>query len=233
MGFGTIACSENANNNDMSFLFGDPDDDGIETWMEYVLDTDPYNEDSDNDGLPDKWEYISEMDPSDSSDAHEDLDYYPYYETSKGECDAQFSAIKKIIDVWPSNPSINFTEPVFAEDGPHYDNYEEYYRPYFDINDDNKLKIMHTCPNNPNTDGDQWLDPDDPRPFNFPCDGVVKTNEIEQIQNNINNNHYIILIEAPPEYNFDIPLDQIDTDKQPPAEYEIYLTDSDNDGIML
>ena len=48
----------------------DPDNDGLFTWEEQILGTDPYNSDSDNDGIPDGWEYIYLMDPADPRDAH-------------------------------------------------------------------------------------------------------------------------------------------------------------------
>ena len=159
---------------DEEFLESDPDMDYIPTWMEFILGTDPYNADSDNDGLPDNWEYENLMDPADASDAHLDYDYLPQVEGLVGErdCEWGFQAIKKDIDVWPANRGISFDELVFIEDGTHYDNYEEYYRPYHDQNDGNKLKLMHTNPRNPNSDGDNLLDPDDWEPLNYPNDGL-------------------------------------------------------------
>jgi hypothetical protein len=162
---------------DEDFLFGDPDNDEIFTWEEFLIGTDPYNSDSDNDGIPDFWEYVvGEMDPSDASDAHKDNDYDPSLNNSIGERDATFEAIKALGDgtqmTWPSDREKTFVEPVFDEDGSHYDNYEEYYRPYRDQNDNMKIKIMKTYPQRPDTDGDGILDPDDYEPFNFKNDGT-------------------------------------------------------------
>ncbi len=229
---------------DFAFLYGDPDGDEIATWEEYLIGTDPYNSDSDNDGLPDNWEHGNDLDPSDSSDAHEDLDYFPLYNASVGEHEAAYDAIKKDIDVWPSNRQITFSEAVFQEDGPHYDNYEEYYRPYYDQYDNMKLKVMHTLPNHPNTDGDEYLDPDDPEPFNFKNDGTgiggasistsEKTNNIKAIEIEDNSNENIIYLEdnsETPEYNFDVNVQQPDSNQQPPTEDKKYFADVDNDGI--
>jgi hypothetical protein len=152
-------------NTDEEFLYGDPDDDWILNWEELILGTDPYNGDSDNDGLPDFWEYqIAQMDPADAGDAHLDYDYYPTTFHTIGEKEALFSEIKKDIDVWPANREITFAEPWIGEDGPHYDNYEEYYRSYRDKNDGMKIKLMSTLPQNPDSDGDGILDPDDEVP---------------------------------------------------------------------
>jgi hypothetical protein len=253
MGFGTIAYSENTNSNDMSFLFSDPDGDWIETWMEYVLGTDPYNSDSDNDGLPDGWEYEYELDPADSSDAHLDYDYYPMDNFTQGEYESNFNAIEGEVFVWPVNTEIKFTDLVFNENSIHYDNYEEYYRPYYDRDDKFKLKIIHTFPNNPDSDDDQLLDPEDPEPLkynDFKNDSVAmdQTNECDQnqapkidksnnritnVENDYNDIELIEIYTEISENKFDIKIEQTESNQQLLVNDAEYFADLDNDGILF
>ncbi len=247
--FTSLALAEGSQEEE-SFLFSDPDGDGILTWEEFVRGSDPYNSDSDNDGLPDDWEFDFfdfGLNPGDSSDAHEDIDYYPPYNTSKSESEASFEAIKTYTQgdmVWPSNPTIRFIDKVFDEDGTHYDNYEEYYRPY--TAEDGAIKIMKTYPNDPDCDDDDILDPDDFEPFNYANDGtgvggvdspVINKNkdlDSEPIKIQENNKEIDIIVElsgeAPdPVFVFDI--DVLEPNQQPPAENKDYAADIDNDGI--
>lgn len=236
---------------DEDFLYGDPDGDEIFTWEEFLIGTDPYNADSDNDGIPDRWEYIiAEMDPSDSADAHMDNDYDPSLNASIGEREATYVAIKALGDgtqmVWPADRTKTFVEPVFDEDGPHYDNYEEYYRPYRDQYDNMKIKIMMTYPQRPDTDGDGLLDPDDYEPFNYDNDGtgvgaaeaplvpVEPEKEAQVLEKPAQEPNDNIPIIKEPEpiiennvQNFDFVIvkpEQSDASKN-------YLLDADNDGI--
>jgi hypothetical protein len=239
---------------DTLFLESDPDLDELPTYIEFLLGTDPYNSDSDNDGLPDNWEYENLMNPADSSDAHDDFDYIPTTNFSVGEREANYEAIVQLGDgtamVWPADISITFTTPVFDEDGPHYDNYEEYYRPYRDQNDELKVKIMKTNPNNPDCDGDGILDPDDYEPFNFKNDGLgaggyeapeevkpfipdntMKKVEVSGTENQANNDVSILYFDYSnePEYQtYDI---NVEETTQPPADNKNNLKDADNDGI--
>ncbi len=83
--------------------------------------------------------------------------------------------------VWPDNPNILFVQVLDSETGPHYDNYEEYYRPYLVPENQGIIRFCHTNPLNPNTDGDLLSDPDDPWPLNFPHGGLDNnTNNSEQ-----------------------------------------------------
>jgi hypothetical protein len=166
---------------DKKFREGDPDGDGIPTWEEFLLGIDPFNVDSDNDGLPDGWEkeYWPQLNPADSKDAHLDFDYDPIHDAQGydiGERSAQFTAIDYYRNnqpiTWPGNPSITYVEPVFDETGPHYDNYEEYYRPYYPFKNKDIIRYIHTNPLNPDTDGDKYLDPDDEFPIWWPNGSV-------------------------------------------------------------
>ena len=246
-GLTSVALAGDPLKNDEAFLDSDPDNDGIPTWWEFLIGTDPYNSDSDNDGLPDDWEIENLLDPADSSDAHKDYDYDPSTNFSVGEREAAYEAIKKAIDIWPSNRDITFSEPVFNEDGAHYDNYEEYYRPYHDQFDNNKIKIMKTKPTNPDCDGDGVLDPDDYEPFNYKNDGLglggadapevkniddivskvetVTNPEVQEIvepiiPSNEDNNYQIY-------ESFDIEIEQTPTKYNEP----LFTIDTDNDGF--
>ncbi len=181
MMFASAALAGDPLKEDKDFLGSDPDGDGVLTWEEFVLGTDPFNSDSDNDGLPDGWEkeYWPTMNPADSSDAHLDFDYDPTSNGTgydRGERDATFEAVQKLVGgqpmSWPSNPDILFTQPIPGEDGPHYDNYEEYYRMYTDLENQNIIRYMHTNPLKPDTDGDLILDPDDFEPLGWKNDGT-------------------------------------------------------------
>ena len=234
---------------DDDFLYGDPDGDEILTWEEFLLGTDPYNADSDFDGIPDYWEYvIGEMDPSDASDAHEDHDYDPSTNFSIGEREATFDAVKKDIDVWPSDRSVTFVEPMFDEDGPHYDNYEEYYRPYHDQYDNMKVKIMNTLPQKPDSDGDGKLDPDDYEPFNFKNDGLgaggadapasainqendFEVKKLDSDELNHGTNVEVQFTSEPQESSYDFNVAPEEPEKEAAVENKKKLLDSDNDGI--
>ena len=147
------------------------DNDGLMTWEEQILGTDPYNSDSDNDGLPDGWEYQNLLDPADATDSHQDADGEDNGMTT-GEKRASFSQVRKIIDVWPSDGITNVASLVLNENEFHYDNYEEYYRAYYDLDPPHGILFMHTNPNSPDTDGDGYLDPDDAEPLSAQNDGT-------------------------------------------------------------
>jgi hypothetical protein len=247
---------------DKLFLNSDPDGDGIETWEEFTVGTDPFNTDSDNDGLPDWWELEYShwknpdpnalLDPTDSSDAHGDLDYDAVSNGTgfnQGEREAEFKAIQQLKGgqpvSWPSDPDMLFTQPAPGEDGPHYDNYEEYYRPYTDLVNENVIRYMHTNPTKPDTDGDLILDPDDYEPLGWANDGVSpggndvpeiagtsKNTPTQKDTDNVPEQH----IEAIVPSNFDIDIEQTPISNSNPKTSSTnnkneYLPDIDNDGI--
>jgi hypothetical protein len=231
---------------DEDFLFGDPDNDDLFTWEELWMGTDPYNSDSDFDGIPDRWEFDNLMNPADASDAHEDMDYDPALNISVGEREANFDAVKKDIDVWPSNRAITTIEPVFDEDGPHYDNYEEYYRPYHDQKDNMKVKIMKTKPDRPDSDGDGKLDPDDYEPYNFKNDGVgmggadapkeaIEVNDDSNLNDQDNNDESMIALKLPNNFAnaeaFDFEIATPIATPATPTGNKDFLIDVDNDGF--
>lgn len=197
----SVVIAGNPIEKDREFLLSDPDNDCISTWEEFLLGTDPFNTDSDNDGLPDSFEheYMPYLNPADSSDAHQDADYEPisllqWPKIGESKSPYGYRAIRKEIDVWPSNRDITFIQPVFDEKAPHYDNYEEYYRPCFLPENSEIIRYMHTNPIRADTDGDGILDPDDFRPLNFPNGGIdlnnvnISNTNIDKIENENNNN---------------------------------------------
>jgi hypothetical protein len=186
--FTTAAFAGDPLKEDKEFLLSDPDGDGITTWEEFKIGTDPFNTDSDNDGLPDWWELEYSpwmnadpnalMDPTSSKDAHYDYDYDAVSNGTGynvGERESQFQAVKKPMDYWPANPDVTVTQAMFDEEGPHYDNYEEYYRSYTYVDPEDStqsVRYMHTNPTKPDTDGDGILDPDDYEPLGWANDGI-------------------------------------------------------------
>ncbi|UCH88948.1 MAG: hypothetical protein JSV49_12055 [Thermoplasmata archaeon] len=175
----------------------DADKDGLVMWEEYLNGTDPNNADSDNDGLPDGWEVFNNLDPTNPNDARQDMDYQvPDQGTGiAGEIDAKFTAVRNSFDVWPSDGITQVAADL------KYDNYEEYYRaftymagtkitpethPYgMELPPGGEWVIFsYTDPQEPDTDGDTLLDPDDLEPHNFANDGTSYKNEIspEQIE---------------------------------------------------
>lgn len=117
----------------------DPDNDGLNNKDEFIAGSDPNNWDSDGDGLPDGWEVENGLDPSDPMDAELDNDYFG------GEEYASYTQVD-----------------------PPYDNYAEYFR-LAGVNAETGENIyIPTDPNNPDTDGDGILDPDDQWPWDFP-----------------------------------------------------------------
>jgi hypothetical protein len=182
MAFSSSAMAGDPLEEDEEFLNSDPDEDFLRNWEEFLVGTDPFNPDSDNDGLPDYWELEysqwrnqnknAQLDPTNSADAHLDFDYLGRPEGigfMRGESEAEFNAIRTLYGgkkvTWPADPTVDFITPVFDEEGPHYDNYEEYYRPYTDLVDHNVIRYMHTSPIYSDTDGDGILDPDDSEPL--------------------------------------------------------------------
>ena len=241
--FTSFALAGDPLENDQHFLWTDPDGDELLTGYELLIGSDPYNSDSDNDGLDDFWEDQNFMDPADSSDAHLDYDYFPSSNFSEGENAANFDAIQKLGDgtpmTWPSNPEILFTSPVLEEDGPHYDNYEEYYRPYTTA--EGTIKIMKTDPNDPDCDDDGLLDPDDYEPFNFKNDGTgeggVESSEIVIIEDSKSEPTVpqdLLLKDFKEEQlisNYDIDIGEINSNSEANVENKKYPIDADNDGI--
>ncbi len=123
----------------------DPDGDGLTNLDEFVAQSDPNNADTDGDALPDGWEVDNFLNPNDPSDADADFDYFG------GEEYAQF----RIPDV--PNP---------------YTNYAEFFR-YAGVDRETGQPVYYpTDPNNPDTDGDSILDPDDSFPWDFSNDGT-------------------------------------------------------------
>ena len=55
-------------------LFIDGDGDGLSSFSEGIIGTNPYNSDSDGDSLPDWWEFLYGLNPLDSCDVSYDLD---------------------------------------------------------------------------------------------------------------------------------------------------------------
>ena len=121
----------------------DPDMDGLNNVEEYAAGSDPNNYDTDADGLPDGWEVENKLDPTNPKDAEMDNDYWD------GEINSDYSAVP----------------------GDHYNNYDEFYRIFGEDPDTGKIIYRPTNPNNPDTDGDSILDPDDPWPWDFSGDG--------------------------------------------------------------
>jgi hypothetical protein len=207
----------------------DPDNDGLLNWEEQLLGTDPYNIDSDNDGLPDGWEYRNELDPADSTDAHLDADGEDNGQIT-GEKRAAFSQVKKVIDIWPSDGITKVTKLVLNENEVHYDNYEEYYRAYYDLNPPHGILFMHTNPNSPDTDGDGILDPDDAEPLNYQNDGSSPGGEGGDQPNDSEDGHG----DNPSPDNPtppDVPPDNPDNPKPPDPGPPTPTTDSDGDMV--
>ena len=120
----------------------DPDKDGLTNVEEFNAGADPNNPDTDNDGLPDGWEWDYMLDPTDPTDALHDEDYSDSKWENRHEEYALFTQVP----------------------GPHYTNYDEYYR-YSHTDTDGNDQYLHTSPQCDNTDGDELLDPDDPTPL--------------------------------------------------------------------
>ena len=150
---------------------------------------------------------------------------------------------------WPSNPYITFNEPVFDEEGPHYDNYEEYYRPYTDLKDLETIKYMHTNPIYSDTDGDNILDPDDYEPIGWPNCGIspgaadrVESKIDEQkpeIKDVLKNNNIIQLdietvdeiVDDANQFDLQIDITNSETKFNIKETKNLHLPDTENDGI--
>jgi hypothetical protein len=116
----------------------DPDNDGLTNRDEFIAGSDPNNWDTDGDSLPDGWEVENSLDPADPSDALLDNDYFG------GEEFASYSQVE-----------------------PPYTNVAEYYRSYGIDEKTGEELYAPTDPNNPDTDGDGILDPDDSYPWDY------------------------------------------------------------------
>jgi hypothetical protein len=121
----------------------DPDGDRLTNLDEFIAGSDPNNYDTDGDGLPDGWEVENSLDPTDPADALLDNDYFG------GEEYASYTQVD-----------------------PPYDNYAEYFRLAGVDADTGENVYIPTDPNNPDTDGDSVLDPDDSWPWDFSNDGT-------------------------------------------------------------
>ena len=121
----------------------DPDMDDLNNRDEFLAGSDPNNWDTDGDGLPDGWEVQNKLDPTNPLDAEDDNDYFG------GEEYASYSQVE-----------------------PPYDNYAEYFRQAGIDRDTGEPLYIPTNPNNPDTDGDGVLDPDDSWPWDFANDGT-------------------------------------------------------------
>jgi hypothetical protein len=121
----------------------DPDMDRLNNLQEFQAGSDPNNWDTDGDGLPDGWEVENSLDPTDPVDAHLDNDLFG------GEEYASYTQV----------------------DSP-YDNYAEYFRLAGVDSETGENVYIPTDPNNPDTDGDGVLDPDDSWPWDFSNDGT-------------------------------------------------------------
>ena len=109
--FSSIALATDPTKDDRGFLDGDWDNDGLKTYEEFRIGTNPLSSDTDNDGLPDGWEYDymqgvnsnpnAFMDPTDSSDAHLDFDYAPIFKGTDYDRGERAS--------WPGQPGYIFT----------------------------------------------------------------------------------------------------------------------------
>jgi hypothetical protein len=116
----------------------DPDNDGLTNRDEFLAGSDPNNYDTDGDSLPDGWEVENGLNPGDPEDAVLDNDYFG------GE---EFSSYTQV--------------------EPPYNNIAEYFR-FYGVNADTGEELYApTDPNNPDTDGDGILDPDDQWPWDF------------------------------------------------------------------
>lgn len=198
----------------------DLDNDLLLASDEFKNGTDPNNADTDNDGLLDGWEVANGLNPLDPRDAWEDNDY------ELGEKLAHGKALQKDIDwrpndnkwIWSNDNEIRVSH---LNGDKRYDNYEEYYRPYWNktISYDSGasgadvliIQYMHTDPNNPDTDGDLnkctyfekypgegyagGLDPDDRQPTKYNNDGTgpgAVTNEKNKpVAVAVNNNYQV------------------------------------------
>jgi hypothetical protein len=253
--------------NDRDFLLGDPDGDMIQNWEEFMVGTDPFNSDSDNDGLPDYWELENSqwrndrananLDPTNAADSHLDFDYEPYSQAAGynvGEQDAEFNAVRilrggKLI-TWPSNSEIKFIDVVFDEDSMHYDNYEEFYRPYTDLKDLTTIKYMHTSPIYADTDGDGELDPDDQEPLAIndgtnpgAVDSIDVNNEIDKSRpeligiqkyknhESLDNKPINNLFDQSNHFDIQTDTTNIDSKNKIKQKKNIVFPDVDNDGI--
>jgi hypothetical protein len=210
----------------------DWDNDGLDYENEFLLGTDPYNADTDNDGLPDGWEfnYWPQLDPTDSSDAHHDDDGEDQGNFT-GEKRASFNEVRKSIDKWPSDGTTSVYEPVLKEQEPHYDNYEEYYRAYYDLNEPYGILYMHTNPLNPNSDGDEYLDPDDAEPLSSANDGACASEDCDD-ELEVEPTHQDFIIVDNSEFEaWDTEYILDDNNEDVGTSEKIMLTDTDNDGL--
>ena len=154
--FSSVALASDPTKDDREFLMGDWDNDGLKTYVEFRIGTNPLSSDTDNDGMPDGWEYDymqgvnpdpnAELNPRDSSDAHLDFDYNPRSITYVGnggeracqpgqpgsdEKSRDFIAIRFLVNriipiVWPSNPKIHFVDRVLNENEFEPPHYDNY-----------------------------------------------------------------------------------------------------------
>jgi hypothetical protein len=120
----------------------DSDNDGLFSWEDVLLGTDPYSSDSDADGMPDGWEFIHQLNPLSAADAADDLEpdgLTNYWEFRLGYDPRSSSS---------GGGGTTDGERDFDNDG---------------LSDFDELHTHNTNPSEPDTDGDGATDGDEIR----------------------------------------------------------------------
>ncbi|HUT82158.1 MAG TPA: hypothetical protein VMZ29_13230 [Candidatus Bathyarchaeia archaeon] len=127
----------------------DPDMDGVNNYIEFVLGLDPFNADSDGDGMPDGWEMYYSLDPS-VADSLGDLDNDGLtngeectYGTNPQNADSDSDGMPDVWEVTHSlNPNVDDTTSDPDSDG--LSNINEY--------------LKNCDPQDSDSDNDGWTD---------------------------------------------------------------------------